>query len=327
MNQSSDNRPLDLVIDGHDISQYVGDWATCKESRAEWVVHTELVFNQYTSAILQPLYNKNVSVKYRLRNKAEIFPWYSGSAEVYWRLTENGGEELILHGTGRLNKGQSESKATGATVTAKIEMATLIGGKVIQRDEGVGTISFVEEDPHLRAVREEQLRLAQQAEIQSITSPEFVLFLANSALSSFRLLYHSGISNQNSQLLYSSLIFLPLATEYFMKYLLVKGTGTFEKKYRIHKQLTLFDFLPPDIQESIENEFKNELENIGRPREYQALRVFLKRSQNAFTAIRYLFDPANAETSKHLLEPENTAILTCLSSALERVSKGISYDH
>ncbi len=149
-----------------------------------------------------------------------------------------------------------------------------------------------------------------------------MLFLANSALSSFRLLYHSGISNQNSQLLYSSLIFLPLATEYFMKYLLVKGTGTFEKKYRIHKQLTLFDFLPPDIQESIENEFKNELENIGRPREYQALRVFLKRSQNAFTAIRYLFDPANAETSKHLLEPENTAILTCLSSALERVSKG-----
>ena len=112
-------------------------------------------------------------------------------------------------------------------MTVKVEMTTLVGGKVIQREEEIGTISFVEEDPQQKAVREAQLRLAQEAEIQAITSPGFVLFLANSALSSYRLLYNAGISNQNSEFLYSSLIFLPLAAEYFMKYLLLKRTGMF----------------------------------------------------------------------------------------------------
>ena len=32
MSQSSEKRALDLVIDGHDISHYIGDWATCQET-------------------------------------------------------------------------------------------------------------------------------------------------------------------------------------------------------------------------------------------------------------------------------------------------------
>ena len=269
---------------------------------------------------MQTLTDREVWLTYRMRSEAGVGPWPSGRAAVTWRLNETGNEELILHGIGRLDMAKPTTKSTGAPVTVKVEMTTLVGGKVIQREEEIGTISFVEEDPQQKAVREAQLRLAQEAEIQAITSPGFVLFLANSALSSYRLLYNAGISNQNSEFLYSSLIFLPLAAEYFMKYLLLKRTGTFSDEYKTHKLLALFDFLSFDMQMSIDEEFKNELEKIGRQREFQNLRVFLRKSQNAFTAIRYLFDARNARTSRHLLDPENIAVLTCVSNALEHVS-------
>ena len=129
------------------------------------------------------------------------------------------------------------------------------------------------------------------------------------------------MAHNNNELLYSSLIFLPLAVEYFIKYLLVRGTEEVKKEYKTHKLLALFDYLPFDVQKSVDSEFKNELEKIGRERTDQELRVFLIKSQNAFTAIRYLFNHENATTSRHLLRPENIAVLTCVSNALERVSK------
>lgn len=324
MSQSIDRGALDLVIDGNDISRYIGPWASCKETRAEWTVHTELLPNRDTPSILQPLAKrKNVGIRYRLRGEAVVGPWRSGNAVVAWRITEMGNEELILHGIGRLNKVNSTTKATVAPVTAKIASTTLVEGKVIQRQEEIGTISLVEEDPQQKAIREEQLLIAQEDEIEAITSPGFLLFLANSAFSSYRLLYNSGVSNQNSELLYSSLIFLPLATEYFLKYLLMKETGTFRDEYKNHKLLALFDFLPFDTQKSIDEEFKDELENIGRERTSEDLRVFLIKSQDAFTAIRYLFEPQYAMTSRHLLEPENIAVMRCLSNAIERVSRRV----
>ncbi len=319
----SDHRALDLIIDGSDISHYVGPWATCEENRAEWTVHTELIGNEVTSGLLRPLKNRNVWIEYRWRSKAGIGPWRSGLAVVTWRLTEMGSEELILHGVGRLDMVKSTTKTTGAPVTVTVTKTTSLEGRVIQREEEIGTITVVEEDPQRKVIREAQLRQAEKADIQVITSPEFVLFLANSALSSYRLLHGIGISHQNRELLYSSLIFLPLAAEYFMKYLLLKRAGTFRDTYKIHKLLALFDFLPFDLQKSIDEEFRNELENIGRERTFQDLRVFLRKSQNAFTAIRYLFDPRNAQTARHLLEPINIAVLACVSNALERVSKRI----
>ena len=318
--QSNDRQTLDLVIDGNDISHYVGPWAKCEESRAEWTVHTELIVNQATPAILRPLNNRNVSVEFRFKTKAGFGPWRSGFAEVAWRLTEMGNEELILHGIGRLNKAQSTAKFERGPVT--VQGTKFITGKVIHKEEEVeATIGIVEEDPQQKAIREAQFQLAQEAEIQAVTSPGFVLFLANSALSSYRSLYNAGISHNSSELLYSSFIFLPLSIEYFIKYLLLKSTGSFKDKYKNHRLLALFDFLPFDIQKSIDGEFKNELEGVGRERTSQDLRVFLKKSQNAFTAIRYLFDPRNAKTSRHLLRPENIAVLTCVSNAIERVSK------
>ena len=195
---------------------------------------------------------------------------------------------------------------------------------MIHREKEVeATISTVEEDPERRATREAQLQFSQEAEIRAVTSPEFILFLANSALSSYRSLHNTGLSSNNYELLYSSFIFLPLSIEYFIKYLLLRSTGSFEDKYKVHRLLELFDYLPFDLQKSVDAEFKNELEEIGRERSFQNLRVFLKKSQNAFTALRYLFDPRNARTSTHLLRPENIAVLTCVANAAERVSKGI----
>ena len=318
---NNDHRVLDLIIDGRDISQYVTPPVTCEESTAEWTVHTELIINGVTSNILPQLKNNNVSIKYRLRNKGMIGPWRSGLGMVTWRLTEKGIEELILHGVGRLDMEKPRTKGTSAPVTAKVEMTTTLGGKVIERKEDTGTITFIEEDPKQKAIRDAQLLLAEEAEIKTITSPDFVLFLANSALSSYRLLHEAGVSHQNSELLYSSLIFLPLSTEYFIKHLLIKRMGPLKNKHKIHKLLTLFDFLPFDLQKAIDEEFKNELENIGRQRTYQDLRVFLRKTENAFTVIRYLFDAKTAETYRHLLKPDNIAVLMCVSNALERVTK------
>ena len=310
-------------MNGNDVSQYVGEWASCEESRAEWIVHTELIRNDVTSNMLRPLNDKSVRVKYRMRTPAGIFPWRSGSATVNWRPTETENEELILHGIGLLNKDESAARPTSAPITATIAKTTMIDGRLVQGEEQIGTIQFVEQTPQEKAIREAQLRLAESAEIDVITGPEFVLFLANSALSSYRLLHETGTLHQNSELLYSSLIFLPLAIEYYLKYLLLRRNGEFKKEYKNHKLLKLFDFLPFELQKTVEEEFQKELENTGRSRTPQDIRVFLRKSQNVFTVIRYLFEPSHAEEYRHLLKPENAAILSCVSTAVERVSRRV----
>ena len=321
--KSTDSRFLDLFINGHDISHHVGDWGRCEETAAEWTLHTELIRNPDSSDLLKPLSGRKVQVKYRLRSNTSVGPWSSGEGMLNWRFTQNGNEELILHGTGQLKKGASRTQVIGTPVPATISKTTSIGGRVIKRDTTVGEISLVEEDAQQKAIRETQVRLAQEAEIQAITSPEFVLFLANSALSSYRLLHNAGTSERNGDFLYASLIFLPLAAEYWVKYLLIKTGGQFKDEYKNHKLLNLFDYLPFCIQEQVDDEFKNELENIGLDRAAHYIRMFLMKSQNTFTALRYLFDPRNAETSRHLLRPEHISVLTCVANALERVSKRI----
>ena len=314
-----DHRALDLIIDGNDISKYVGDWFDSDETLADWIIHTELVCNKVTGDVLRPLNNSNVLVKYRLRFGEVPGPWCNGSAVITWRVTEGGNEELILHGIGRLDKEKSTDSGTNAPVTAKVTVTTLVGGKAIRQEEDVATATF-HKDPEQKAIMEEQLRLAAESEIHAITSPEFVLFLANSAMNSYRLLHHEGGMRNSSQFFYASLIFLPLAIEYFLKYLILNRLGTLKKEHKDHKLLKLFDFLPFELQGAIIEEFKNELQSIGREKHFQDLRVFLARTQNAFTAIRYLYELGHAQRSRHLLSPDNVAALTCVANALERVS-------
>ena len=326
MTHSSEKRPLDLIIDGNDISEFVDEWANHKETRAEWTVHTGLVPNHRTYKVLQPLTNehgqteRNVWVKFRLRAGGNFGPWCSGYASIAWRFSDSDNEELILHGIGRLKKEVLTTDFTGASFNAKISMTTSIGGRVVEKEEGIGTLRFAEEDPKEKADREEQFRLVQDSEIEAFTSPEFVLFLADSANSSFRLLHEEGMSQNKNGVVYSSLIFLPLAIEYYLKYLLIKRAGRLEKKYRNHKLLVLLDGLPLELQRNVDKAFQGELRLIGREDASEDLRVFLMKSQNTFTTFRYLFELQLAKDSRHLLMPDNIAVLACVSNALERVS-------
>ena len=315
------DRALDLIINDNDVSEYVGHWFTCEENIAGWTVHTELVSNEVTSTTLRPLTDKHVQVRYRMLPKGSIGPWRSGRAVISWRFTEAGSEELILYGTGRLDMDKSSIKTTGSPITATIAKTTLLGGKLVKGEEVVGTIEIVQQEPQEKSVREAQLRLAEDAEVQAITRPEFVLFLANSTLSSYRSLRVTGESQQNGEFFYSSLILLPLATEYFLKYLLCKDIGELKREYHNHRLLALYDCLPFDLQRAIGDEFQNELEDIGRGKTSQNLRVFLMKSQNAFTVVRYLFEDRHAKAYRHLINPEHISILTCVLNALERVSK------
>lgn len=325
MDQIIHSRAIDLVIEGNDISQYLAPGLHLEESRAEWTVHVELVRNQHTPSFLRPLNDRKVSVEYRRVAEGSIGPWRSGYAEVSWRMTEAGTEELILHGEGRLTTAQSKTKNSGGTITAQVTKQIMVAGRVTQMEElGEATIAFVEEDPQEKALREEQIRIDQEAEIIALTSPSFILLLAQSAHESYRVLSDSGISQGNGRLVYSSFIFLPLAIEYYMKYLLHESKGTFKGEYHTHKLLKLFDFLPHNLQESIGRRFMDELESIGRDHVSQNLRVFLKKSQNAFTVIRYLFDPKYAKASRHLIEPENIAVMQCVLNALKHVTDEIS---
>ncbi len=313
---------VELVVDGHDISQHIEQFFY-EEDRAQWVVYVDLARNDDTSVALQPLNHKKAHVRYRIRSKAFDGPWCSGQAEIVWRRIETGDEDLILHGTGLLHKSPSPIRTPHPPIEVMTTETVSVEGVVVQQKIAPGTISFVEEDPQEKAFREEQIRLAQEAEIRSITRPEFVLFMATSALSSHRLLYELAMSRQNPEVIYSSLIFLPLAIEYFIKYLLVQKSGSIEREYRTHKLLVLFDLLPLDVQRSIEEEFENRLETIRVQRPPWNLRVFLKKTQDAFTALRYLFDIQNARSSRHLVEPENTALLRVTADALERVGLGV----
>ena len=206
MTQGSEKRALDLIIDGIDISEFVDEWANCKETRAEWTVRTGLISNNHTAGVLAPLTNqfgqsaRNVWVEYRLRVSGRFDPWNSGYASITWRLGETGKEELILHGVGRLEKEKATQHETSRPVSAKIVLTTSVGGEIIQKDESLGTITFGETNSILKEQREEHIRLIQESEINAFTSPEFVLFLADSANSSFRLLYTEGFSHRNDGL-------------------------------------------------------------------------------------------------------------------------------
>ncbi|MCY3655874.1 MAG: hypothetical protein OXG95_04580 [Chloroflexi bacterium] len=311
---------LELFVNEHDISPYIGEQVHVAESMFDWTVHAELVRNPTTQAVLQPLNDKSVSVRYRIRAGEVARDWHRGNAVVNWRQVEDGTEELILDGAGRVRR---ESPSTprdrpAGPVTATATFATQHGGRVLETEEKVVTIVRIEEDPQVRAAREAQRLRNRETHIRSLTSPSFVLFLARSSLSSYRLLYNTGTSHSKGELLYSAFIFLPLTIEYFIKYLLIRGPAGFKNDYKNHRLLRLFDFLPFDIQRAIDEEFQSELKKIGHSS--RNLRVFLRKSQNAFTAVRYLFDPRYAERSSHLLEPENTAVLECVANALERVS-------
>ena len=318
---SHNQPPFDLVIDGNDVSQYVCSVTQTDESRAGWVVHTELTCNHVTSGILAPLDGRKVCVKYRLRAGGSPGPWRSGEAEVHWRVTPMGVGELIVYGRGRLSREESGERTEARSITAKVSRLTLVEGRVIQKEEDEGTITFVKEDPKDRNAREEQLQLADEAQIQAITNPEFILFLASSARLTYNLLYDLGIPQHDRKVTYASFIFLPLAIEYYLKYLLFMIGRELKKEHQIHKLLRLFDFLPFDVQESVENAFRNEVEEIGRDGTRENLRVLLMKSQDAFTAIRYLYDPRYAREYRHLLKPDNIALLTCVLNAVEHVSQ------
>ena len=70
----------------------------------DWTVHTELVRNPTTQAILQPLNDKSVPVRYRIRVGEVVGDWHRGSAVVNWRQMEDGTEELILDGAGKVRR-------------------------------------------------------------------------------------------------------------------------------------------------------------------------------------------------------------------------------
>ncbi len=325
--QDNDMRALDLVVDGRNISQYVGGWASCEEKRGSWTLHTEFPPNDSTSAVMRPLVDKTVPVRFRLRvrdsnDQLVLGPWRSGQARVNWRFTKAGDEELILSGVGSLKRSDRGTKPRSVPQSATITRETTVGGRVVEREQGEVTITFVGESKEQKALREAFLKMKDDSEVRALTDPSFVLFLANSARSAYRLLFETGLLEQRGELVFAAQIFLPLAIEYEMKYLLHRQAGEIKDEYKTHKLLKLFDFLAFDLQEAVDREFKNELESIGRERTSQNLRLFLRRTESAFTALRYLFDPAYARDNRHLLQAESTAMLTCVSNALERVVSG-----
>ena len=184
--EESDNdnymRVFDLVIDGSDISQFVGSWGSCEERRTSWTLHTELMQNAMTSAILRPLIDKTVLVHYRLRAKGEknapkMGPWRAGKADISWRLTKTGNEELILYGTGPLNRLEQPMKAERLPLNVTVTRETTLEGKVVQREQGKGTITIVEESNEQKAIREAFLQMEDDSEVRAITDPNFLLFL------------------------------------------------------------------------------------------------------------------------------------------------------
>ena len=274
-----DLRDFDLVINERDISKYVGSWGTCEEERRSWILHTGLLRNDETSTILRPLVDKKVPVRFRRRGRVKNTelvkgPWRSGRAEVNWRVTESGDEELLLFGMGSLNRSDPTTKPANPPLNVTITKETTVGGRVVQREQEEGTIAFVEENEEQKAAWEARRQSEEDATVRAIASPDFVLFLAESARSAYHLLYDAGQSRRDGGWTYASLIFLPLAIEYEMKYLLHRRAGEFRKEYKTHRLLKLFDYLPFDLQKAIDNEFRNELEKIGRMRTFQNLRVF-----------------------------------------------------
>ena len=94
--KNRDDGAFDLVVNGEDISQYVGDTGGTNENRTRWTLHTTLRSNGQTSHLLQPRNGKKVSVRFRLKSRTRdgattTFPWRSSEADLNWRRTEEGG--------------------------------------------------------------------------------------------------------------------------------------------------------------------------------------------------------------------------------------------
>ena len=324
---------LDLVVNGSDISSQIKKVET-HESTTDWFIHTTLENREPTSEILTKLDNRSVSVKFRFTATYDYgeekfsTPWRIGQAVSAWRLNEEHDGELILYGAGRLGRDGSKDVNLGDdthhTISGTITAMESVGGVITNErsEEGEITWSQGPSADFERAVRDAEIEFKQTEEVRRVTSPSFVLFLASSAASSYRLLYNSGISMGAGSLLHSSLVLLPLAVEYFIKYLLIQESGPLPKEHKTHMLLKLFDALPFHLQRMVVGNFEEELRKTGRSEDSHNIRVCLMRFRNAFTTMRYLFDPENANKSMHLLEPNHIVILMCAMNALERVCGG-----
>ena len=324
---------LELFLNDINISSHIKT-ATTFKSTTDWFVHATLENEEPTSGILTEFNNRSVSVRFRFvltygeRGEETSYPWHFGRAASAWRLNEERDGELILYGTGRLGRdkpqGTKSDDDTHHTISATVITAESIGGVITNERSEEGEITLLRgpSAESERAVRNAEIEFKRTEEVRLVTSHAFVLFLASSAASSYRLLYNSGISMGDGSLLHSSLVLLPLAVEYFIKYLLIQEFGPLPKEHKTHMLLKLFDALPFPIQKMVNYDFKDELIKTGRPRDSHNIRVCLMRFRNAFTTMRYLFDLENANTSMHLREPDHIIVLMCALNALERVCGG-----
>ena len=330
---------FELFVDDNDLSSQIKKLNTY-ESATDWFVHAILENGEPASGALAGLDGRKVPVKFRFvidhteeGGEETLYPWRFGKPTLSYRPNEENDGELILYDTGRLDQDRSEDHVpeedTQHTVTATIDATESVGGIIVNRrsEEGEITIFSGPSAELDRRARDAELEIEREREVKAVTSPGFVLSLASGAASSYRLLYNSGINVGDGSLLRSSLILLPLAVEYFIKFLLVRESGPLLtsrllKKYKTHMLLNLFDALPFATQRRVEDLFKDELGQTGRPPDSHNIRVCLMRFRNAFTAMRYLFDPENANTSVHLQNPNHTIILVCVMNALERACGG-----
>ena len=325
---------FELFVDDNDLSSQIKKLNTY-ESATDWFVHAILENGEPASEALAKLDGRKVPVKFRFvidhteeGGKQISYPWHFGRPTLSYRPNEENDAELILYDTGRSGRDRSEDNVpeedTQHTVTGTIDATESVGGVIVNRrsEEGEITIFSGPSAELGRMARDTEIEIERERKVKAVTSPGFVLSLASGAASSYRLLHKSGVSRGDGSLLLSSLILLPLAVEYFIKFLLVRESGPLSKEHKTHMLLKLFDALPFAIQRRVDDFFKDELERTGRPRDSHDIRVCLMRFRNAFTAMRYLFDPANANTSLHLQHPDHTIVLECAMNALERACGG-----
>ena len=328
---------FDLFVDDNDLSPQIKT-VSMYESATDWFVHAVLENGEPTSGVVAGLDGRRVPVKFRFvidhteeGGEEILFPWRFGKPTLSYRLNEENSGELILYDTGRLGRDNSEDDVPEEdaqhTVTGTIAVAESVGGVITNQHTAEGEIT-VFSGPSAefhRMARDAEIEFEREREVRAVTSPGFVLSLASGAASSYRLLYNSGINAGDGSLLRSSLILLPLAVEYFIKFLLVRESGPLSKEHKTHMLLKLFDALPFSVQRRVDDFFKDELGQTGRSPDSHSIRVCLMRFRNAFTAMRYLFDPENANTSIHLQNPDHMIILVCVMNALERACGGPHY--
>ena len=325
---------FELFVDDNDLSSQIKKF-NMYESATDWFVHAILENGKPASEALAELDGRMVPVKFRFvmdhteeGGEEILYPWRFGKPTLSYRLNEENDGELILYDTGRLERDRSEDyipeEDTQHTVTGTIDATESVGGVIVNRrsEEGEITIFSGPSAEFDRMARDAEIEIEREREVKAVTSPGIVLSLASGAASSYRLLYNFGINAGDGSLLRSSLILLPLAVEYFIKFLLVREYGPLSKKRKNHMLLNLFDALPFATQRRVDDFFKDELGQTGRSPDSHNIRVCLLRFRNAFTAMRYLFDPVNANTSIHLQNPNHTIILVCVMNALERACGG-----